>query len=73
MTMLTELRKNADYGASANVIVLTNFEPDNSIIKKVVEDEPVYYCVKSDTKLEDLFEKISELTGSQKKEAPAAV
>jgi two-component system sensor histidine kinase/response regulator len=60
MTMLSALRRN-DYGATAKVIILTNLEPDNSIINHVVKDEPVYYCVKSDTKLEDLLKKIADL------------
>jgi hypothetical protein len=41
--------------------MLTNIEPDDSIIGGVVRDQPTYYFVKSDTKLEDLTEKIKGL------------
>lgn len=60
MTMLHALRKDP-YGAKAKVIMLTNFEPDNSIIGKLVKDAPTYYCVKSDTSLDDLIDKITTL------------
>lgn len=47
-----------------NIIILTNIEPDTPIIKKVITDQPIYYFIKSDVVLSDLFEKIKNiLTG----------
>lgn len=60
MTMLDLLRQDA-YGKSAKVIILTNFEPDDKVLQKVVADKPTYYFIKSDIKLDDLLEKIKEL------------
>ena len=60
MTMLGKLRKDA-YGKNAKVILLTNLEASDTILKQVVRDLPVYYFVKSDVKLDDLLDKIEEL------------
>lgn len=62
MAMLNELRKHKT-GNKTKVIILTNLEPDNKIIGKVVSGLPSYYFVKSDIKFNDLLEKIKELLG----------
>ena len=64
LTMLSHLRqaeKDAGTGKRAKAVMLTNLEPDETIIDKVVDDQPAYYFVKSDTKLEDLINKIEDL------------
>lgn len=60
LTMLKALRKDSR-GKKTKTIMLTNLEPDETIVHKVVDDQPAYYFVKSDTKLEDLIKKIDEL------------
>jgi CheY-like chemotaxis protein len=60
MTMLTELRKD-EYGQLAKVIILTNLEPDDKILKTVLVDRPTYYLMKSDIQLSELIAKIKEL------------
>ena len=60
MTMLSLLRKDSKT-KHTKVIMLTNLEPDKKIIDKVVKDQPLYYCVKSDVKFSDLLAKIKEL------------
>lgn len=62
MTMLDLLRKEK-IGNKTKVIILTNLEPDDKIIGKVVSDQPSYYFVKSDIRFNDLLEKIKELLG----------
>lgn len=62
MAMLDELRKE-EAGKKTKVIVLTNLEPDEKIIGKVVKDLPTYYFVKSDIQFSDLLDKIKELLG----------
>lgn len=59
MTMLDLLRKDP-VGKAAKVIILTNLEADEKITQQVIDNLPSYYCVKSDTKLEDLIEKIKK-------------
>lgn len=61
MMMLNLLRKDP-IGKSTKAIVLTNLEPDDKIISEIIETVPTYYYVKSDTRLEDLIEKIKEVT-----------
>lgn len=60
MIMLDELRKDA-YGKLAKVIILTNIEPSDRILKQVLADLPTYYLMKSDIQLAELMEKIQEL------------
>lgn len=58
MTMLSLLRKE---GIHTKVILLTNLEPDNKIIRGAVTDQPSYYFIKSDIQFSDLLRKIKEL------------
>ncbi|MDP2585663.1 MAG: response regulator [Candidatus Levybacteria bacterium] len=61
MIMLQKLRQD-DWGKGAPVIILTNVSPNaNSIISSVVQNEPAYYLVKSDVKLEGIVEKVKEV------------
>ena|SRR3989344_4134226 len=62
MTMLSLLRKS-EAGKTVKVIMLTNLEPDDKIIGEVVKDQPAYYFIKSDVKLDAMLEKIQELLG----------
>jgi CheY-like chemotaxis protein len=60
MTML-KLLKQDQSTKSTKVIMLTNLEPSDKIIGNLVKDQPTYYFVKSDIRLDDLTEKIKEL------------
>lgn len=61
MVMLQKLRQDA-WGKTTPVIILTNVSPNaNSIINSVLQNEPAYYLVKSDVKLEGIVEKIKEV------------
>ena len=60
LTMLSDLR-HSEQTKLTKVIMLTNLEPDETIVRKVIDDHLAYYFVKSDTKLEDLFKKIEEI------------
>ena len=60
MTMMDLLLKE-DEGKSVKVIVLTDLEADEEMLKKVVEQLPLYYYVKSDTDLDKLITKIDEV------------
>lgn len=61
MTMLDELRKSGEWGKSVPVIILTNLNPDDKIMREVVETEPVFYLVKADWKIEDVISKVKEV------------
>lgn len=60
MTMLTELRKDTQ-GYTIPVIILTNIEPDDTILETVLEELPSSYLIKSDIQISELLEKIQEL------------
>ncbi len=57
MTMLEKLRKTDAWGKNVPVIILTNLNPDDKIMREVVETEPAYYLVKADWKIEDVIAK----------------
>lgn len=59
MAMLRALRK--EEVDKTKVIVLTNLEPDDKILKEVVDNQPSYYFIKSDIQFNELLEKIKDL------------
>ena len=61
MIMLQKLRDD-EWGNKAPVIILTNVSPSaNSVIDSVLRNEPAYYLVKSDVKLEGIVDKVKEV------------
>ena len=59
--MLQRLREDA-WGKTAPVIILTNVSPNaNNVINSVLQNEPAYYLVKSDVRLEGIVEKINSV------------
>jgi DNA-binding response OmpR family regulator len=61
MEMLQKLRDD-EWGRTVPVIILTNVNPNaNSVISSVLQNEPAYYLVKSDVKLEGIVEKVKEV------------
>lgn len=61
MIMLQELRKD-EWGKKVPVIILTNVSPNSSyVINSVLQNEPAYYLVKADVKLEGIVVKAKEV------------
>lgn len=61
LVMLQKLRLD-EWGKKVPVIILTNLNPNsNSVINVVLKNEPAYYLVKSDVKLEGIVEKIKDV------------
>jgi response regulator RpfG family c-di-GMP phosphodiesterase len=59
--MMKKLRESSEWGKIVPIILLTNLNPDDEKINKAIADnEPAYYLVKSDLKIADLIEKITE-------------
>ncbi len=54
------IRKDS-WGASVPIVVLTNFDADNTMIDKINKDHPSYYFIRAQTDMQFLVEKISEL------------
>lgn len=61
LTMMQKLRALNSWGKKVPIILLTNLSPDEDrIVRRITEDEPAYYLVKTDWKLSDVVEKIRE-------------
>ncbi len=60
MTMLTELRRDT-WGKHVPVVILTNLSADEGIMQGVIKNEPSYYLVKAETKLEEIIEKAKNI------------
>lgn len=61
LVMLQKLRLD-EWGKKVPVIILTNLNPNtNSVINSVLQNEPAYYLVKSDVKLEGIVDKVKEV------------
>lgn len=61
MSMMKRLRDDA-WGKTVPVIILTNVSPDaDSTMEAIVQHQPAYYLVKSDTKIEGVLEKVKEI------------
>jgi len=64
MTVLKKLRED-EWGKKVPVILLTNLSATGAdIIEGIVEQEPSYYLVKSDWKIEDVVAKVKDTLGT---------
>ena len=57
LVMLNLLRKTKS-GKKTRVIMLTNIDPDEKILKEMVKNKPLYYFVKSDIQFDSLLDKV---------------
>ncbi len=62
MTMLKNLRTD-EWGAEAKVIILTNMELNDGLLSSVVENQPTYYLIKSNTKPQEVLTFVNEVVG----------
>lgn len=63
MAMMKKLRNSGEWGKTVPVILLTNLQADDKIMKGIVEDEPSYYLIKSEYLPEELIQKIKITLG----------
>lgn len=61
MDMLRSLRNEGEYGKNVKVVILTNLDANDKIIKEVVETQPTYYLVKADMTIDGVLNKIKEV------------
>lgn len=62
LTMLKKLRED-DWGKTAKVIILTNFDTTDDMLKDVTLAKPSYYLLKSNWRIEDVIMKTKEVLG----------
>jgi DNA-binding response OmpR family regulator len=60
MTVMKKLRQTP-WGNKVPIIILTNLNPDDKILKGVVEDHPAYYLMKAAIDPSGIIEKIKEV------------
>ncbi len=66
ITMMKNLRSDS-WGAKVPIIILTNLNSDDSIIKAIEDNKPSFYLVKSDWNINDVVVKVRELLGMTNK------
>src|SRR3989344_5488345 len=61
ITMMKKLRDSGEWGKNVPIILLTNLSADDQRINQaIVDNEPAYYMMKSNSKISDLISKIKE-------------
>ena len=60
MTVMNKLRQD-EWGKTVPIIILTNLNMDDKIMRGVSKDEPAYYLMKAEVKLEDIVAKVREV------------
>lgn len=63
-TFMEHLRQD-DWGKEVPVIILTNLQPDDSIINSLARTNPAYYLIKAEWDLGDIVDKVMEVLRSQ--------
>lgn len=58
--MMRRLREENVYGRKVPIIILTNLTADDKITWAVAKDEPAYYLIKSDWKIDDVVDKVRD-------------
>ena len=66
ISMMKNLRSDS-WGAKVPIIILTNLNSDDSIIKAIEDNKPSFYLVKSDWNINDVVIKVRELLGMTNK------
>jgi CheY-like chemotaxis protein len=61
--MMRRLREENVYGRQVPIVILTNLTADDKITWAVAKDEPAYYLIKSDWKIEDVVAKVRDTLG----------
>jgi DNA-binding response OmpR family regulator len=58
--VMNKIRED-EWGRDVPVIILTNINPDDETLQKLMEKKPSYYLIKSDINLDDLTNKVNSL------------
>ena|SRR5258708_3819707 len=65
LEMLKLVRADA-WGKDVPVIILTNLETTDQVLKGIVEDQPSYYLLKANVTPETVVEKVEEVIGMKR-------
>lgn len=65
MAVMHKLREDS-WGKNASIIILTNYDTDETQLQQITTDLPSYYLIKANSTLECILEKIQEVLASKK-------
>jgi DNA-binding response OmpR family regulator len=60
MTVLSHIR-TTPWGKKEPIIILTNVDPDDTMMQNIVYDQPTYYLLKANTNPGEILEKVKEV------------
>jgi len=60
MTFFETLRHENEWGKRVPVVILTNLEPSNAIIKSITKNKPAYYLIKSDYETQEVVDRVKK-------------
>jgi DNA-binding response OmpR family regulator len=63
--MLRNLRSSGEYGKNVKVVILTNLDINDAILKDVVEMLPTFYLIKADITMEGIQSKVNEVLSGE--------
>lgn len=64
ITMMKNIRADL-WGSKVPIIILSNLNPDNNVIKTIEDNNPSFYLVKSDWNINDIVTKIRDLLNNR--------
>jgi len=60
---MRKLRESGDFGKKVPIVILTNLSANDRISLEIAKDEPSFYLVKADWKINDVVQKVKETLG----------
>lgn len=62
LDVLKRIRKENEWGKAVPVIILTNLNPSERLMRELGEQKPTALLIKGETKLEEVIRKVKEIT-----------
>ena len=60
MKLMETLRQDP-WGRTVPIILLTNLDPDDNILKGLVQNQPSYYFIKNEVSISEVIQKVKEI------------
>lgn len=60
MEMMQNVRK-LESGKTIPIIIISNLNPNDQMLVKILEFQPAYYLIKSDVKIDEIIDKVNDL------------
>lgn len=68
MTVLTKIR-STEWGKKEPIIILSNVDPDDTMMQNIVYAQPTYYLLKANTTPGEVLEKVKSVLKERKEKA----